>query len=83
MGRMPEPQRLPDDIRSLSWHQAVHLHDDRFRSDVTRLVEMLESLGPRDKSGPQAPTAMLAWILTLGVILVGILGVLIGLFSGL
>jgi len=53
--KMPDPTDLPSSVRGLARRQALELSDLRWRSDVTVLLEALESLQEREvaKSGAE------------------------------
>lgn len=41
---MPEPEELPEDLRALTRRNALELSDMRWRSDVARLIGVMETL---------------------------------------
>lgn len=51
---MPDPDDLPDDLRALCRRNALELDDLRWRSDVERLLGVMETLL---KDAPHAPSA--------------------------
>jgi hypothetical protein len=42
--RLPRPDELPEDIRELVFHQKHDIAHERFRRDITDLVQAIESL---------------------------------------
>lgn len=76
--RMPDPDDLPESVRTLARRNALGLSDLRWRDDVRRLVSTLEELreGPRDLAetaagDPPAATgpARRRWLLLAGAAL--------------
>lgn len=43
---MPRPEELPESIQGLTRRNAIHIADDRWRSDAERLVAALEKMVP-------------------------------------
>ena len=44
---MPPIQELPDDIKELSWRNAIELSDHRFQYDVNQLIRVIERAGAK------------------------------------
>lgn len=58
---MPPAERLPEDIRALTWRHAIEIDDARWDQDVERLVGAIERTRIADPSRPsRLPTARLA-----------------------
>jgi TIR domain len=60
-GRIPQANDLPDSLRPLVLRQGIELHDSTWRTDVARLIKVLERLAAppdpaatRTKHGPAA-----------------------------
>jgi hypothetical protein len=41
---IPDPENLPDDLKSIAYRQAIHISSLRFHQDVDRLIEVLEKI---------------------------------------
>jgi len=76
---MPHQGDLPDDLRSLSVHQAMDLRDAHFHADVNQLVDLLDKIVPSIASRQRkvksnrltlAVSSVLAVVVILGGILV-------------
>jgi hypothetical protein len=67
---MPEPSRLPDDIRDLGLVHAAHLSDGRWRSDTVRLCREIDGLVPQP--GRRRLTALVVLVLV-ALVVVGTL----------
>ena len=73
---MPDEANLPEDIKPLVRRQATALSNDRFDSDIERLIEVLEkTLGSKFKPKPldQASSSKKTWLSGRSGILVGFL----------
>ncbi len=44
---MPDIQDLPDDIKELSWRNAIELSDHRFQYDANQLIRVIERAGTK------------------------------------
>ena len=74
---MPEPARLPEDIRALALRNAIELHNTRFDTDMDRLLAAVrESLGePPTTSGALSATRRwpgLALVVAAGLATIGV-----------
>src|SRR5262249_21846513 len=55
--RMPDPERLPEDIKLLARRNAFEMSHNRFKADVERLTKSLKELVPANASfKEQKPT---------------------------
>jgi len=57
--RMPTEEELPADLRALSRRNALVAPDERWRPEVDRLIERLETImgSPQEDPAPSSPTA--------------------------
>jgi TIR domain len=90
--RMPEPEDLPEGIRPLARRNALEMSDLRWRFDIGRLIETLETHladvtgvhptverpvdAPKETSGPSLPLLLLTGVIAAG--LAGVIGRLVG-----
>ena len=72
---MPGEYELPEDIRELSWRNAIQLSDQRFQYDVNRLIGVIERAGvkPERTLSRRIPGVSRAgsWGIVLGVLGLG------------
>ncbi|HEX5809294.1 MAG TPA: TIR domain-containing protein [Anaerolineales bacterium] len=72
---MPGIHELPEDIKELSWRNAIELSDHRFQYDANKLIEVIERAGvkPARTSSGKAQNASRAryWGIILGLLALG------------
>ena len=73
---MPGEYELPEDLKELSWRNALELSDSRFQHDAGRLVGVIERTTERPKVtrviGRYKSNAAKYWAVSLGVLALGL-----------
>jgi hypothetical protein len=75
--RMPGVNELPEDLRELSWRNAIELSDSRFQHDANKLVGVIERTIKKPRATPEDSQRKggrtRTWTIVLGILGLGLL----------